>query len=352
MLMNGGVVTGSIVAARRAAALFGALLITVAAGACGAVAAPSSSPRSSSTPGNVATGTAPSSPAALLSPAAAALGTPGNSWGDAALSQPAGRAAVAYLHARASAAVTPAALAALPVFFVPRSPDIAYETYLARGRRAQWIEYGWRAAKTIDSLDPSSVSLTVQNRDASFAGHATDITSFASGRSVQEGEGLDHTLALKWVGGRWLVQEDKYVSDGAPGQLVKGGAPQQMVAAAAAVASTLEQAGPAQIAAATGVVRTFVRLVDQDRYLAAQRLVRRGSHVSAPELGREVAHLKVLRADFTAVPGQTAIELETTLRVEPRAGSAWPRGSQHVYFTVRRESLGQAWLIDEYSSAP
>jgi hypothetical protein len=60
----------------------------------------------------------------------AALGAPGDFCGPAALSQPAGRAAVAYLQARAVAAVVPAALAALPAFFVPGSPDIAYETYL------------------------------------------------------------------------------------------------------------------------------------------------------------------------------------------------------------------------------
>jgi hypothetical protein len=345
--------TRSIVAVRRAAALAGAVLISVVAGACGATAAPSSPSQPSSTPSSAATGTALASPGAFLaSPQPAALGADGDFWGRAALSQPAGRAAVAYLQARATAAVTPLALAALPAFFVPRSPDIARETYLARGKHAQWTEHGWPPAKTVDSLDPSSVSLTVQNRDARFAGHATDITSFASGRSDQEGEGLDHTIALKSVGGRWLVQEDAYVSYGDPLQLAKGGAPRQMVAAATTAASTLGQAGPAQIAAAAGVVRTFVRLVDQGHYLAAQRLVRRGSHVSAPELGREVAHLKVLRADFTDVPGYTTIELETTLRVEPRAGSAWPPGSQRVYFMMRRESIGQAWLIDEYSSTP
>jgi hypothetical protein len=338
--------TGSIVAVRRAAALAGAVLISVVAGACGATATPSSPPHPSSTPSSAATGTA------LASPQPAALGAQGDFWGKAALTQPAGRAAVAYMQARASAAVTPPALAALSAFFVSRSPDIARETYLARGKHAQWTERGWPPAKTVDSLDPSDVSLTVQNRDASFAGRATDMTSFASGRSDQEGEGLDHTIALKWVGGRWLVQQDSYVSDVAPGQLAKGGAPHQMVAAAAEVASTLGQAGPREIAAATGVVRAFVRLVDQGRYVAAQRLVRPGSHVSAPELGREVAHLKVLRADFTDVPGQTAIKLETTLRVEPRAGSDWPPGSQRLYFKVTCESIGRPWLIDEYSSAP
>jgi hypothetical protein len=345
--------TRSIVAVRRAAALAGAVLISVVAGACGATAAPSSPSHPSSTPSSAATGTALASPGAFLaSPQPAALGADGDFWGRAALSQPAGRAAVAYLQARASAAVTPAALAALPAFFVPRSPDIARETYLARGKHAQWIERGWPPARTVDSVEPSGVSLRVQNQDASFEGYASDVTSFASGRSDQEGEGLDHTIALKWVGGRWLVQEDAYVSDVAPRQLANGGAPQQMVAAAAAVASTLGQANPREIAAASDVVRTFVRLVDQGRYLAAQRLVRIGSHASAPELGREVAHLKVLRADLTDVPGQIAIELETTLRVEPRGGSDWAPGSQRVYFMMRRESIGQAWLIDEYSSAP
>jgi hypothetical protein len=340
-----------ITAARRVAVLSLAIL-ALAASACGAAAPPSSPPHPSSTPSSAATGPAPGSPAALLSPRPSALGTQGEHYGSVALTQPAGRAAVAYLQARASAAVTPPALAALSAFFVSRSPDIARETYLARGKHAQWTERGWPPAKTVDSLDPSDVSLTVQNRDASFAGRATDMTSFASGRSDQEGEGLDHTIALKWVGGRWLVQQDSYVSDVAPGQLAKGGAPHQMVAAAAEVASTLGQAGPREIAAATGVVRAFVRLVDQGRYVAAQRLVRPGSHVSAPELGREVAHLKVLRADFTDVPGQTAIKLETTLRVEPRAGSDWPPGSQRLYFKVTCESIGRPWLIDEYSSAP
>jgi hypothetical protein len=289
----------------------------------------------------------------LASPQPAALGAPGDFWGHAALSQPAGRAAVAYLQARAVAAVVPAALAALPAFFVPGSPDIAYETYLARGKHAQWLEKGWPPAMSVDGVLPSPVSLTVQNRDASFAGNATDVTSFASGRSDQEGEELDHMIALKWVGGRWLVQEDRYISDGTPGQLAKGGAPRQMVAAAAAeVASTLGQAGPAEIAAATGVVRAFVRLVDQGRYLAAQRLVRPGSDVSAPELGREVAHLTLLRAGVTGVPGNAAIELRTVLRVTARSGSTWSSGKTTEYFTVRRDSIGRPWLVDDYSSAP
>jgi hypothetical protein len=249
--------------------------------------------------------------------------------------------------------VVPAALAALPAFFVPGSPDIAYETYLARGKHAQWLEKGWPPAMSVDGVVPFPGSLTVQNRDASFAGNATDVTSFASGRSDQEGEELDHTIELKWVGGRWLVQDDVYISDGAPGQLAKGGAPAQLVAAAAAeVASTLGQAGPREIAAATGVMRAFVRLVDAGQYVAAQRLVRPGSHVSAPELGREVAHLTLLRAGVTGVPGNAAIELRTVLRVTPRTGSIWSSGAETVYFTVTRASIGRPWLLDEYSTAP
>jgi hypothetical protein len=348
--------TWRITAAQRVAVMATVLLAVTMAGGCGAGTAPSSPPRPSSTPHSVTTGSAPGSPTALLSPQPAALGAPGDFWGDEALSQPAGRAALAYLQARAAAAVSPKALVAFPAFFVPYSPDIARETYLARGRHAQWVDNGWPPATTVDSLEPSSVSLTVQNRDASFAGHATDVTSFASGRSDQEGEVLDHTIELRWMGGRWLVHEDAYVSDVAPGQLAKGGAPRQMVAAAVAeVESTLGQADPAQIAAATGVVRAFGRLVDQGRYLAAQRLVRPGSHVSAPELGREVAHLKLLRADVTGVPGNAAIELQTTLRVTPRSGgiwSFWSSGATTVYFTVTRESIGRPWLIDEYGSAP
>ena len=87
--------TRSIVVVRRAAALAGAVLITVAAGACGATAAPSSPPHPSSTPSSAAIGTALASPQAFLaSPQPAALGASGDFWGSAALSQPAGRAAV------------------------------------------------------------------------------------------------------------------------------------------------------------------------------------------------------------------------------------------------------------------
>ncbi len=333
--------------------LVSAVLVTVAAGACSTAAAPSSSPHPATTTGSGPASPKAGSPAALLSPQPGALGAQGEFRGAAALSQTAGRAAVAYLQARASAAVSPQALVALRAFFVPCSPDMARETYLARGKHARWMQYGWRPAATTDRLDPSSASLTVQNRDASFGGYATDMTSFASGRSDQEGEGLPHTIALKWVGGRWLVQDDAYVSDAAPGLLAKGGAPQQMVAAATAeVAATVGQAGPAEIAAATGVVRAFVRLVDHGRYQAAQWLVRLGSHVSAPELGREVAHLRLLHAHFTAVPGNTATELRATLRAGSRVGSSWSSGVRRVYFTVTREAIGRPWLVDEYSSAP
>lgn len=300
----------------------------------------------------MATSRPPAGPTPLLSPQPTAFGKQGTFYGGAALNQPAGRAVVAYLQARASAAVTPQALRALPAFFVPFSPTIAWETYLARGKHAQWLVHGWPPATTTDTVNPATVSLTVVNRGASFQGHATDTTSFAGGRSDQEGEGLDHTINVAWLNGRWLVQDDAYMDDAAPRELAKGGAPRQMVDAALAEVEYGSQAGPREIATATGVVRAFVSLVDQGRCAAAQRLVRPGSRVSAQQLRREVVHVRVLKATFAAVPSNASIEVDATLRVQAPADSRWSSGIRLVCFTVTRAWIGRPWLIDDYCSVP
>jgi cell wall-associated NlpC family hydrolase len=145
-----------------------------------------------------------------------------------------GAAAAAYLRARAAACLTGGS--GLHALCLPGWRQLAAEQVIARGVRRAHTALGQRLATGECRVTLGAVTLAPDGRSATVAAHAVTTVAWTTtdGSRDREATGLDHTIALRLVAGRWLVAGDTYFDDLAPRYLEAGGAAQKTVRAAAA----------------------------------------------------------------------------------------------------------------------
>lgn len=145
-----------------------------------------------------------------------------------------GDAAAAYLRARAAACLT--GTASLRGLCLPGWAQLAGEQAIARGVRRGHIALSHTLTTSECRVAAGAVTLASDGHSATVKAHAVTTlrwTTAGGGRDC-EATGLDHTIALRLVAGRWLVIGDTYFDDLAPRYLEAGGASQRAVRAAAA----------------------------------------------------------------------------------------------------------------------
>lgn len=153
--------------------------------------------------------------------AAASAGSPGD-------------AAAAYLRARAAACLP--GKPGLRTLCVPGWGQLAREQLIARGMLRDYARLGHTLTSSDCRVTVTSVALADDGATATVGAHAVTMLSWTTpvGRSDREASGVDHTITLRLVDGRWLVATDAYLDDVAPRYLEAGGASQAAVRVAAA----------------------------------------------------------------------------------------------------------------------
>jgi Putative amidase domain len=154
-------------------------------------------------------------------PAAAASGEPGD-------------AAAAYLRARAAACLSGGA--SLRRLCLPGWGQLAREQVIARGIRHAHAGLGHRLTAGECRVTVGAVTLSPGGLTATVRAHAVTTVRWTTvdGSHDREATGVDHTITLRLVAGRWLVTRDAYLDDLVPRYLEAGGAAPTAVCAAAA----------------------------------------------------------------------------------------------------------------------
>ena len=144
-----------------------------------------------------------------------------------------GAATAAYLRARAAAGLTGGA--GLRGLCVPGWAQLAREQVIARGVRHGHATLGQKLASIECRVTIGGVTLAPDGRSAAVKAHAVTTLRWTAGGhdTDREASGVDHTIALRLVAGRWLVAGDTYFDDLAPRYLEAGGASPTAVHAAA-----------------------------------------------------------------------------------------------------------------------
>ena len=135
-----------------------------------------------------------------------------------------GDAAAAYLRARAAACL--AGGAGLRGLCLPGWRQLASEQLIARGVRRGHAALSQTLTTSECRVAVGAVTLAPDGRSATVKAHAVTTVTWttADGSRDREATGLDHTIALRLVAGRWLVAGDAYFDDLAPRYLEAGGA--------------------------------------------------------------------------------------------------------------------------------
>jgi len=278
----------------------------------------------------------------------------------------AGAAALEYLKARERWVLAGPALdrvgwneAGPPVggWFVPGSTDAMREWFVLLGKWETAGRAGVRYA-SVDDLQASLryVGLREGGAEALVIAHVSADIGATPLRGSDDawGESDDtlHRLALIWMGATWRVDSDRYVDGATVRYLRAAGAPAAMIEAARRQLALAGYGakGPAQ---AVATVRRFFILTARHRYAAAQRLVAKGGTWRSQALGKNIAGIRYLSAEFEKGTRDKVLLYVHFWAdaVKVRAGSL-SKGENALFVYLVRDAKTGGWRLFDGGSGP